>query len=119
MKKLLGKIRKSYVNVLVFLGFLACGIAPAEPAHAVAFQQAFENLKTLSEAAGPAIKALFLVCGLFFLGMGVFKWVQASKREEPKGPALTMVLAGVLLLGIWTFASQLAETMGLSVDASF
>lgn len=112
-------MRKIYAKLLVLMGFLACGLLPPAPAFAGDFQTAFNNLKSISETAGPALKAMFLVAGVFMLGMGLFKWVQASKREEPKGPAITMILVGVVLLGIWTFAQTMAETIGIGLDASF
>lgn len=112
-------MKKHFRNLLVFMGFLACGLLPPLPVYGASFETAFNNLKSISEAAGPALKALFLVSGIVFLGLGIFKWVQSSKRDEPKGPAITMIVAGVLLLGIWTFATTMAETLGLSVDANF
>lgn len=112
-------MKKIYKNILVFLGFMACGLVMPVNAKAAGFETAFANLRSISQQAGPALKAMFLVSGIFMLGMGIFKWVQASKREEPKGPALTTIMAGVLLLGIWTFAQTMSETMGLGIDASF
>lgn len=112
-------MKKIFENISVFLGFLFCGMLMPINAEAAGFETAFSNLRTISQQAGPALKAMFLVSGIFMLGMGIFKWVQASKREEPKGPALTTIMAGVLLLGIWTFAQTMSETMGLSIDASF
>lgn len=112
-------MKKMFENILVVMGFMSIGVFIPLNAEAAGFETAFSNLRTISQQAGPALKAMFLVCGIFLLGMGIFKWVQASKREEPKGPALTTIVAGVLLLGIWTFAQTMSETMGLSIDASF
>lgn len=102
----------------VALAFLMAGISPAV-ANAADFGTVFTKVGNIANQAGPAIKIVFFVCGLILLGTGVFKWLQASKRDEPKGPAISCVVGGFVLLGIWGFAQMGAESLGLNVEASW
>lgn len=119
LKNFFNKIKVKVICSYVFLTMMMTGIMPVQAHAAGDFNTLFSNLKTLADNAGPAIKALFLVCGLVMLGLGIFKWIHAANRQEPKGPAIVCVVAGVILLGIWTFAQTVSSTMGLNVDAQW
>ena len=120
MKKIINRISSIHAAIYAFVALLMSGLCPV-PAFAAAgnFETGFANIKSLADTAGGAIKAVFLVSGLVFLGLGIFKWIERTNQQQPKGPAVVSIVAGVLLLSIWAFAETLAQLMGISMDANF
>jgi len=79
----------------------------------------FQSIKTTGDAAIPAIKVLVIAGGVLLMLVGFFKWVQAGNRQEPKGPAITYVVIGVLMVSISAFVKTVGDTLTVSPDSGF
>lgn len=112
----IGGFFKRYMNAGVAFMALATGTLLPTELMAAGFDSAITNIKSLGENAIPAIKAVFLMAGVGFLGLGIFKWIQLTNQQQPKGPAIVSIVAGVLLLSIVAFAGAIGETLGLTVE---
>ena len=82
---------------------LSFGLWPFE-ARSQDLSDLFSKISTLSKDAGNAIKVVFFIAGICFIGMGIMKLIQAADRREPKGPGLTYIFLGFLLLGVYSLA---------------
>ena len=90
--------------------FLLCGIWPFE-VKAGDLSDLFSKITTVSKDAGNAIKVVFFIAGICFIGAGIMKLIQASDRHEPKGPGLTYIFLGFLLLGVYSLAKAGSQSL--------
>ncbi|MBR4742320.1 MAG: hypothetical protein IK079_05430, partial [Desulfovibrio sp.] len=81
-------LEQQFNFVFTTLGFVMVGIPPMD-AQASDLSDLFSKISTVSKDAGNALKVVFFITGIFFVGAGIMKLIQASERREPKGPGLT------------------------------
>ncbi|MCR4666944.1 MAG: DUF308 domain-containing protein [Desulfovibrio sp.] len=105
-----GHLKKTCLGIFTSLLFLLCGIWPFE-ARAGDLSDLFGKITQVSTDAGNAIKVVFFIAGICFIGAGIMKLIQASDRHEPKGPGLTYIFLGFLLLGVYSLAKAGSQSL--------
>ena len=79
----------------------------------------FNSIKGTGDSAIPAIKIIIIAGGVAMMLIGFFKWVQAGNQQQPKGPAITYVVIGVIMVSITTFVKTVGDTLTVSPDSGF
>ncbi|MBQ7585535.1 MAG: hypothetical protein IJU40_04725 [Desulfovibrionaceae bacterium] len=104
-------LKKSCINLYVGFLMLLAGVVPPLEAQAGDLSDLFSKITTVSKDAGNAIKVVFFIAGICFVGMGIIKLIQASERHEPKGPGLTYIFLGFLLIGVYSLAKAGSQSL--------
>ena len=107
LRKTLNFLQTIYVSILM----LMCGVLPPLPAFAGDLSDVFSKITTVSKDAGNAVKVVFFIAGICFVGAGIMKLIQASERHEPKGPGLTYIFLGFLLIGVYSLAKAGSQSL--------
>ena len=120
-KKIPARIRHWGRTLFGTLAMLSFGLWPFE-ARSQDLSDLFSKISTLSKDAGNAIKVVFFIAGICFIGMGIMKLIQAADRREPKGPGLTYIFLGFLLLGVYSLAKAGSQSLlgvegGVTLDS--
>lgn len=110
MRTLLCSLRNHARSVIATFLMLCAGVWPYE-AKAGDLSDLFSKITTVSKDAGNALKVVFFIAGIFFIGVGIMKLIQASDRREPKGPGLTYIFLGFLLLGVYSLAKAGSQSL--------
>ena len=118
---LLAGIRRLGRTLFGTLAMLSFGLWPFE-ARSQDLSDLFAKISTVSKDAGNAIKVVFFIAGICFIGMGIMKLIQAADRREPKGPGLTYIFLGFLLLGVYSLAKAGSQSLlgvegGVTLDS--
>ena len=118
---LLARIRRLGRTLFGTLAMLSFGLWPFE-ARSQDLSDLFAKISTVSKDAGNAIKVVFFIAGICFIGMGIMKLIQAADRREPKGPGLTYIFLGFLLLGVYSLAKAGSQSLlgvegGVTLDS--
>ena len=100
-----------YQTILSCLLLLMCGVLPPIDAKAGDLSDLFSKITTVSKDAGNAVKVVFFIAGICFVGAGIMKLIQASERHEPKGPGLTYIFLGFLLIGVYSLAKAGSQSL--------
>ena len=108
--KFLRDAKDFFINVYVTFLFFLAGLAPCE-AEAGDLSDLFKKVATVSRDAGNAIKVVFFIAGICFVGAGIMKLIQASERHEPKGTGLTYIFLGFLLIGVYSLAKAGSQSL--------
>ncbi|MBQ7607321.1 MAG: hypothetical protein IJU76_05065 [Desulfovibrionaceae bacterium] len=110
MTKLLKRIKKTTDSLTVAAILFFSGIWPVE-AEAGDLSDLFSKISNVSRDAGNALKVVFFIAGIFFIGVGIMKLIQAADRHEPKTPGLTYIFLGFLLLGVYSLARAGSQSL--------
>ena len=105
------KVRDKYTSAVVFTLMLMSGVLPPIEAQAGDLSDIFAKISTISKDAGNAIKVVFFIAGICFVGAGIMRLIQASERHEPKGPGLTYIFLGFLLIGVYSLAKAGSQSL--------
>ncbi len=110
MATLLKRIRNTADHFTVTALLFFSGIWPVE-AEAGNLSDLFSKISDVSRDAGNALKVVFFIAGIFFIGVGIMKLIQAADRREPKTPGLTYIFLGFLLLGVYSLARAGSQSL--------
>ncbi len=114
-------LKQLWIKIYAAMAFLSLGLWPWE-AQSADLSDLFAKISTVSKDAGNAIKVVFFIAGICFIGMGIIKLIQAADRREPKGPGLTYIFLGFLLLGVYSLAKAGSQSLlgvegGVTLDS--
>jgi hypothetical protein len=104
--KLFGKI---LITMAMIPAYLAVSI---ENAKAITIGSIAKTATGDVVNVGGLVEVGAYVGGAILFVTGIYKIVQATQSQQPKGPALMCMIAGVALLGIGTIISAASGTFG-------